>query len=96
MFNLHQSAIIRNAYNFNNVENPPIENNRSSSHLGATLAEPCAVGYAAKRGVNMLWLVLLFAKVAFEAMMQSPGLFLGVYIMEKMIGSVFAAKTAKL
>lgn len=52
VFNLNQSAIIRNAYNFDNVEKSTIET-IAAARIWRNLGRKAAVGYAAKRGLNM-------------------------------------------
>ena len=52
VFNLHQSAIIRNAYNFDYVEKSTIET-IAAARIWRNIGRKAAVGYAVKRGLNM-------------------------------------------
>lgn len=52
VFNLIQSAIIRNTYNFDNVEKSTIET-IAAARIWRNLGRKAAAGYAAKRGLNM-------------------------------------------
>ena len=74
VFNLHQSAIIRNAYNFNNVEKSTIET-IAAARIWRNIGRKAAVGYAAKRGLNM-GLVRLACQL--EAMRKAGFIFGGV------------------
>ena len=52
IFNLHQSAIIRNAYSFDHVGLSTIET-IAAARIWRNLGRKAAAGYAAKRGLNM-------------------------------------------
>ena len=52
VFNLHQSAIIKNTYCFDNVEKSTIET-IAAARIWRNLGRKAAQGYAAKRGLNM-------------------------------------------
>ena len=52
VFNLHQSAIIHNAYDFSMVSKPTIET-IAAARIWRNLGRKAAQGYAAKRGLNM-------------------------------------------
>lgn len=52
VFNLHQSAIINGAYNFDNAEKSTIET-IAAARIWRNIGRKAAVGYAAKRGLNM-------------------------------------------
>ena len=52
VFNLHQSAIIRNAYDFSMVSKATIET-IAAARIWRNLGRKAALGYAAKRGLNM-------------------------------------------
>lgn len=52
IFNLHQSAIIHNAYDFSMVNKSTIET-IAAARIWRNLGRKVAAGYAAKRGLNM-------------------------------------------
>ena len=52
VFNLHQSAIIKNTYCFDNVGSSTIET-IAAARIWRNLGRKAAAGYAAKRGLNM-------------------------------------------
>lgn len=52
VFNLHQSAIIKNSYCFDNVAKSTVEI-IAAARIWRNLGLKAAVGYAAKRGINM-------------------------------------------
>lgn len=52
VFNLHQAAIIRNAYDFSIVSKSTIET-IAAARIWRNLGRKAAAGYAAKRGLNM-------------------------------------------
>jgi hypothetical protein len=52
VFNLHQSAIIRNAYDFSMVSKTTVET-IAAARIWRNLGRKAAAGYAAKRGLNM-------------------------------------------
>ena len=52
VFNLHQSAIIKGTYCFDNVEKSTVET-IAAARIWRNLGRKAAAGYAAKRGLNM-------------------------------------------
>ena len=52
VFNLHQSAIIKGTYCFDNVEKSTVET-IAAARIWRNLGRKAAQGYAAKRGLNM-------------------------------------------
>jgi len=52
VFNLHQSAIIRGSYNFDHVEKSTIET-IAAARIWRNLGRKAALGYAAKRDIDM-------------------------------------------
>lgn len=52
VFNLHQSAVIRNAYDFSMVSKSTIET-IAAARIWRNLGRKASAGYAAKRGLNM-------------------------------------------
>ena len=52
VFNLHQSAIIKGTYCFDNVEKSTVET-IAAARIWRNLGWKAAQGYAAKRGLNM-------------------------------------------
>ena len=52
VFNLHQSAIINGTYNFDNAGLSTIET-IAAARIWRNIGRKAAVGYAAKRGLNM-------------------------------------------
>jgi len=52
VFNLHQQAMIRNAYNFSMVNKTTVET-IAAARIWRNLGRKAAAGYAAKRGLNM-------------------------------------------
>lgn len=52
VFNLHQSAIIKGSYCFDNVEKATVEV-IACARIWRNLGRKAAAGYAAKRGLNM-------------------------------------------
>ena len=52
VFNLHQSAIIKGSYCFDNVEKSTVET-IAAARIWRNLGRKAAQGYAAKRGLNM-------------------------------------------
>lgn len=52
VFNLHQSAIIKGSYCFDNVKKSTIET-IAAARIWRNLGRKAAAGYAAKRGLNM-------------------------------------------
>ena len=52
VFNLHQSAIIKGSYCFDNVEKSTTET-IAAARIWRNLGHKAAQGYAAKRGLNM-------------------------------------------
>ena len=52
IFNLHQSAIIRNAYSFDLVGSKTVAT-IAAARIWRNLGRKAAAGYAAKRGLNM-------------------------------------------
>lgn len=52
VFNLHQSAIIRDAYDFSMASKSTIET-IAAARIWRNLGRKAAAGYAAKRGLNM-------------------------------------------
>ena len=52
VFNLHQSAIIKCSYCFDNVEKSTVET-IAAARIWRNLGRKPAQGYAAKRGLNM-------------------------------------------
>lgn len=52
VYNLHQSAIVNGAYNFDHVEKSTIET-IAAARIWRNLGRKAAAGYAAKRGLNM-------------------------------------------
>lgn len=52
VFNLHQSAIIKNRYCFDNVEKSTVEP-IAAARIWRNIGLKAAQGYAAKRGLNM-------------------------------------------
>lgn len=52
VFNLHQSAIINSTYNFDNAGKSTIET-IAAARIWRNIGRKAALGYAAKRGLNM-------------------------------------------
>ena len=52
VFNLHQSAIIKGTYCFDNVEKSTIET-IAAARIWRNIGRKAAQGYAAKKGLNM-------------------------------------------
>ena len=52
VFNLHQSAIIKGTYCFDNVEKSTVET-IAAARIWRNIGRKAAQGYAAKRGLNM-------------------------------------------
>ena len=52
VFNLHQSAIIKGSYCFDNVEKSIVET-IAAARIWRNLGRKAAAGYAARRGLNM-------------------------------------------